>query len=52
MGWIYRRSDQHQCALPLLDEEVKPGDLWRCDEVDCRKTWIVRDSQLDGMHID
>lgn len=59
MGWVYREADQHKCSKPRLDRGVpgagagtRAGDVWQCDDVECRAFWVVRSDQRDGPFFD
>lgn len=59
MGWVHREVDVHKCKKPDWDKTVKRGDIWECDDKNCKMQWRVKDvktwydqrDNYDGGHI-
>lgn len=48
MAWIRRQADEHRCQPPgLYDDYNRVGDIWQCDEEDCKKMWMIRTHPSD-----
>ncbi len=38
--WVFRDADIHRCNKPVMDNQMKNGDIWECDT--CHKRWAVK----------